>query len=110
MRIHVITNSETGEISEVPYTAEEEASADAQLLAEKSAQSCSPRQARLALLQFNLLDTVEGAIKSGSRADQISWEFATEIVRGSSLVQNMSAALGLTDAQLDQLFALAVTL
>jgi hypothetical protein len=70
----------------------------------------SMRQARLALLQANLLDTVTAAIGQGGEADQITWEYATEVRREDALVQNLSQALNLTSAQLDDLFALAATL
>lgn len=68
------------------------------------------RQARLALLQANLLSTVNTAIKAGNEEDKITWEYATEVYRNSPLVTNMVTALGLSDSQLDDLFALAATL
>jgi hypothetical protein len=70
----------------------------------------SMRQARLALLQANLLDTVTAAIGQGGEADQITWEYATEVRREDALVQNLSQALNLSSQQLDDLFALASTL
>jgi len=70
----------------------------------------SMRQARLALLQIGLLSDVENAIAQGSQADQITWEYATEVNRSDVLVINMSAALGLSEAQLDALFTLAAGL
>lgn len=68
------------------------------------------RQARLALLQSNLLSTVNAAIAAGSEADQITWEYATEVDRNSPLVANMALALNLTEQDLDNLFTLAATL
>lgn len=70
----------------------------------------SMRQARLALLQQNLLDTVETAIAGGTRADQITWEYATDVNRSDTLVQNLSVSLGLTESDLDNLFTLAGSL
>ncbi len=70
----------------------------------------SMRQARLALLQVNMLSQIEIAIASGSQADKITWEYATEVNRSDALVINMSAALGLSEAQLDALFTLAAGL
>jgi hypothetical protein len=70
----------------------------------------SMRQARLALLHSGLLSTVSEAIASGSEADQIEWEYATEVYRNQPLVQNMKAGLGLTDPDLDNLFTLAASL
>lgn len=70
----------------------------------------SMRQARLALLQVNLLTQVETAIASGTQADQITWEYATEVNRSDALVQNLSVALGLSETDLDNLFILASSL
>lgn len=70
----------------------------------------SMRQARLALLQSNLLDEVNTAIASGTEADKITWEYATEVNRTDALVSNMATALNLTETDLDDLFTLAATL
>ena len=70
----------------------------------------SMRQARLALLQSNLLDAVNTAIEQGNEADKITWEYATEVNRTDNLVQNMAIALQLSEQQLDDLFLLASTL
>lgn len=70
----------------------------------------SMRQARLALLQSGLLATVNLAIESGTEADKITWEYATEVNSSDALVQNMALALSLTDEQIDSLFTLASTL
>jgi hypothetical protein len=72
--------------------------------------SISPAQARLALLGAGLLDQVEAAVAAGSRATQIAWEMATVIERNSPTVAALSAALGLTDAQLDDLFTTAASI
>jgi hypothetical protein len=73
------------------------------------------RQARLALLQFNLLSQVEAAIAaiedaSQRQAVQIEWEYAAEVNRAHPWVQHLATALGLTEAQLDDMFTLAATL
>lgn len=70
----------------------------------------SMRQARLALLQANLLDNVEEAIQTAGQAAKIEWEYAQEVQRSSGLVPTMATALGMTEAQLDELFILAATL
>lgn len=72
----------------------------------------SMRQGRLALLGVGLLDTVEAAIASIAdtterRAAQIDWEYATEIRRTSPLIASLGPALGLSEAQIDQLFIAA---
>ena len=73
------------------------------------------RQARLALLQSNLLFQVEAAIAAiedaGQRqAVQIEWEYAAEVNRAHPWVQSLAAALGLTAEALDALFEQAATL
>lgn len=70
----------------------------------------SMRQARLAFLQSNLLNSVNTAINQGNEADKITWEYATEVNRNSPLVQNMAIALQLSSSDLDQLFTLASSL
>lgn len=70
----------------------------------------SMRQARLALLQSNLLDSVNTAINEGNNADKITWEYATEVNRSDALVQNMAVALNLSETDLDNLFILAASL
>lgn len=68
------------------------------------------RQARLALLQVNLLSSVNTAIAAGSDTDKITWEYATEVRRDDALVINMATALNLSATDLDNLFTLAATL
>lgn len=70
--------------------------------------SVTMRQARLALLQAGLLAQVDAAITDP--AAKIEWEYAQTVERTSSLTQSMAASLGLTEAQLDQLFSQASTL
>lgn len=73
------------------------------------------RQARLALLGAGLLGQVSSAITAipdptQRAAAEIEWEYATEVVRNSPWVQQLSSALGLDDDQLDKLFTIASTL
>lgn len=70
----------------------------------------SPRQARLALLQAGLLDAVETYIATQPRAVQVEWEYANEIRRDHALLTDAAAALGLSEAQLDELFIAAASL
>lgn len=76
--------------------------------------SASMRQARLALLQAGKLADVTAAINSlpspAKEAAQIEWEYATEVRRDSALMQQLAAAIGLTEPDLDALFTQAVTL
>lgn len=66
-------------------------------------QSITARQARLVLLQADLLDNVEATLNT-NRAWQIEWEYASEIERSHTLIVAMQQALNLTDEQVDNLF------
>lgn len=70
----------------------------------------TPRQARLALLDAGLLDTVEAAVSESDQAAKIAWEFATEIKRLDPLVVGLCASLGMDDESVDGLFAAAARL
>ena len=69
------------------------------------------RQARLALLQSGLLQTVQDAIANGTdEAMKIEWEYATEVRRDWGSLVALTTALGMTSQELDNLFQLASTL
>ncbi len=74
----------------------------------------SMRQARLALLGAGLLAQVNTAVANmpGAEGDaaRIEWEYAQEVRRDSPLVAGLSAALGLTDETLDNLYKVAAGL
>lgn len=70
----------------------------------------TPRQARLALKSAGLLTAVTDWIATADQETQIDWEFATEIRRDWPPIAACATELGLTDAQLDDLFTLAGTL
>lgn len=76
--------------------------------------SVTMRQARLALLQQNLLTQVNDAVASmpGAQGEavRIEWEFSSTVERNRPLVQALAASLGLTSQELDDLFILAATL
>jgi hypothetical protein len=77
-------------------------------------QAVTMRQARLALLGAGLLPTITAAIAAMTGTDgeaaRIEWEYSGEVQRSTGLVKSMALALGLTDAQLDELFTTAATL
>lgn len=76
--------------------------------------SVSMRQARLALLGAGLLSQVDAAIASlpspQKEAATIEWEYAQEVQRYHGLVPAMAQALGMADAQIDNLFFAAAEL
>jgi hypothetical protein len=65
--------------------------------------SITPRQARLKLLEVNLLDNLEAVITT-NRAWQIEWEYATEVKRDSPLIDAVASEASLTVEQIDQMF------
>jgi hypothetical protein len=74
----------------------------------------SMRQARLALLQYGMLDSVNTTIAEmpdvEGEAARIEWEYATEVRRDSALVAGMQHAMDLDPMLINQLFTLAATL
>ena len=72
------------------------------------------RQARLALLQAGLLDTINQAVAAmpGAAGDaaRITWEFSGEVQRDNPFVGQLAATLHLSEAQLDNLFMSAAAL
>jgi hypothetical protein len=69
------------------------------------------RQARLALLGAGLLDGVDAAIDAlpepQRSAARISWEFSRVVQRFQPWTVQLAASMGLSDAQLDNLFSIA---
>ena len=63
----------------------------------------SPRQARLILLQYGLLDEVE-ALLATDKAMQIWWEYSLDYKRDNPILIGMATQLGLTEEQLDNMF------
>ena len=70
----------------------------------------SAAQGRLALLQADALDALEAWVASQDRATQIEYAARGEWRRDWPLVATGATTLGLTEAQVDDLFRLAATL
>lgn len=72
------------------------------------------RQARLALLGAGLLPTVNSSIAAMTgtqgEAARIEWEYSQEVQRDRGLVLALGTQLGMTEAQLDALFATAAAI
>lgn len=72
------------------------------------------RQARLALLGAGLLSSIETAIESMPSPQKeevrIEWDYSTLVRRDNKSIQALAAAIGLSDAQLDDLFVSASSL
>lgn len=67
-------------------------------------------QVRKVLTLFNLRANVEAAIVLADTATKDAWAFANEFERSDALLNGMAASLGMTSAQLDQLFEVGATL
>jgi hypothetical protein len=72
--------------------------------------SVSPLQARKALRQAGVLALVAAALEAADEETQEAWEYATEIRRDNPLVCGVASSVGMTHAQVDDLFRLAGTL
>lgn len=72
------------------------------------------RQARLALLGAGLLDDIDTAINAlagpQKEAARIEWEYSQEVQRYNGFVSILAPSLGLSEAQIDNLFIQASTL
>lgn len=75
--------------------------------------SVTMRQARLALLDLDLLSSIDEAINAMPEPDKtkakIEWEYAAVVERNSDWVSDLGQQLGLSDVQIDALFRLAAT-
>ena len=80
----------------------------AELTAEPEVPIVSRRQARLALVEMKLFETVEQAVYAGPLEVRIEYE-ADSWRRDNPTLISMAMSLGLTEEQIDQFFALAGT-
>ena len=67
----------------------------------------TPLQARRALRAAGLLSTVNAWIAAQAEDVQEAWEYCVEVRRDNALIAGAQAALGLTEAQIDELFRTA---
>lgn len=77
------------------------------LASERAGMKVSGLQARVALLQAGLLPQVEAAVSAADPIIQMAWAKAIEFHRFSPTILALSAQIGLTDTQLDDLFRAA---
>jgi hypothetical protein len=76
----------------------------------KSDWSVSRRQLREALIRLNMLTTIESAIRNQNALIQNWWDTAAYFERFHPMIEAMVPVLGLTDSQVDDVFAMADTL
>lgn len=67
-------------------------------------------QAKAALAQLELLELVEIYIQGADQTARLAWQEALQFERLSPTLASVAQGLGLTDQQLDDLFALAATI
>jgi len=87
-------------------TPEEEAQYLEALNKAKVPESITPLQAKLQLLEMNLLDDVDALVEA-DRKVKLYWEYALVIERNHPTLGAMALQLGLTDLQLDEMFIAA---
>lgn len=77
-----------------------------------AARTVTPLQARRALKAAGLLASVQAMVAAAPEDDDIrlAWDWALTWERDSAFVAQLGASLGLTSAQIDDLFTLAQTL
>lgn len=68
------------------------------------------RQARLQLVAMGHYQTVCSAVEQMDDASKIEWEYASEVERENPLVAALAELLGLTDSDIDAMFAAAALL
>jgi catalase (peroxidase I) len=71
---------------------------------------CTAYQIRQALSAVGLRDQVEAAVAAGDQALKDAWQYAQTFERLHPKIVQIGVALGQTDAQLDDLFTLGMTL
>ena len=77
------------------------------LIAERAGMTVSRFQAMAALMDAGLLSQVNTALADAGPLSQLAWAEATEFRRNSPTIAGLSAGLGLTDTQVDDLFRAA---
>jgi len=72
--------------------------------------SVSPLQARRALRNVGLLETVNDIVAAADDDTRDAWEYTIEVRRDSPILAELSTQLGMTSEQIDDLFRVAATL
>lgn len=75
---------------------------------ERARMRCSKFQAKAALLQTGLLEGAEAVVAEADALTQIAWADAVEFRRNSPTIKVLAGKMGLTDAQVDDLFRRAM--
>lgn len=70
----------------------------------------TPRQIRFVLNKYNLRQAVEAAVAAADQETKDWWEFSLDFQIDHPVLQSMAEGLGLTQAQVEQMFIEAATL
>ena len=100
-----VKNATTGEVQILPDVALTQEELAEALERERAAMICTPAQMRLALHRMGLLSQVQGIADSDPEAS-IVWEYATQIVRTSPLIEALGTDF--TPEQIDEIFRAAM--
>lgn len=94
--------------SQIDTLTAEKAALQAQLDAlQESTAVVTAVKGRIALKRAGLLETVEQAVTTANGETQVWWEYAAEWHRNSPVLEALGHGIGLTDEQIDKLFAVA---
>ena len=93
------------EASVEPYVPPPEPTPEEILAAERAAMICTPAQMRLALHRMDLLTQVQDIADADPEAS-IVWEYATQIVRTSPLIEALGTDF--TPEEIDDIFRVAM--
>ena len=85
----------------------QQAAQEAAILATYVPESVTPFQAKAALMQAGLLGQAEALVAAAGGVTKLAWAEALEFKRTSPTLINLAQALGLTSAELDNLFRVA---
>jgi len=80
------------------------------IIAEREYMVASRFQAMVALMDAGLLSQINVALADAGPLAQLAWAEATEFRRNSPTIAGLSAGLGLTDTQVDDLFRAAMVI
>lgn len=101
----LIVSAKTGQSEVVAATPLPQPTPEETLAAERAAMICTPAQMRLALHRMDLLAQVQAIADSDPEAS-IVWEYATQIVRTSPLIEALGTDF--TPEEIDNIFRAAM--
>lgn len=114
MTTKIVVNCETGEQSIIEMTVDEIASFLPPILTiEQKREQLAPLtawQIRKVLTKTGLRKQVEDAVLGADQNTQDAWNYADSFNRDDATLMAMAKSLGMTDAQVDNIFVIGATL